>query len=69
MNTNYQTNDEIPKLCSTYKILEFFNRSRDHGRGIMTSYSESLVYKCLKLTKVMPNSLNTSLATHPQKRQ
>ena len=23
MNTNYQTTDEIPKLCSTQKNLEF----------------------------------------------
>ena len=58
MNTNHQTTDEIPKLCSTYKNLGvFFYRSRDHGRGIMTSYLGLLIHKSLKLTKIMPNSL------------
>ena len=39
------------------KFRVFFYRSRDHGRGIMTSYLGSLVHKSLKLTKIMPNSL------------
>ena len=39
------------------KFRVFFYRSRDHGRGIMTSYLGSLVHKSLKLTKIMPNSI------------
>ena len=39
------------------KFRVFLHRSRDHGRGTMTSYLGSLVYKSLKPTKVMPYSL------------
>ena len=37
--------------------MVFFYWSRDHGRDIMTSHLESLVYKSLKLTKIRQNSL------------
>ena len=39
------------------KFRVFFYRSRDHGRGIMTSYLGSLAHKSLKLPKIMPNSI------------
>ena len=75
MNTDYQTTDEIPKLCSAdvEKFIVFFYRSRDHGRGIMTSYLGSLAHKSLKLTKIMPNSIklldNYILSNAPPKKR
>ena len=65
----HRLNTQIGQHVEKFRL--FFHRSRDHGRGIMTSYLGSLVYKSLKLTKIMPNSLKLLdhyiLSNAPQK--
>ena len=69
----HSLNTQIVQHVEKFRL--FFYRSCDHGHGIMTSYLGSLVYKSLKVTKIMPNSLKlldhyslcTSFATYPKK--
>ena len=67
--SNHQLNTQIEKHRDKFRV--FFYWSRDHGRGMMTSYLGSLSYKSWKLTKIMQILSNyltiTSLAMHPKK--
>ena len=67
--SNHRLNTQIAWHGDKFRV--FFYWSRDHGRGMMTSYLGSLGYKSWKLTKIMPNSLKLLnhyiLSNAPQK--
>ena len=67
--SNHRLNTQIALHGDKFRV--FFYWSRDHGRGMMTSYLGSLAYKSWKLTKIMPNSLKLLnhyiLSNAPQK--
>ena len=67
--SKHRLNTKIAQHGEKFRV--FFYWSRDHGRGMMTSYLGSLAYKSWKLTKIMPNSLKLLkhyiLSNAPQK--